>query len=183
MKTKIILGFLLAYTVILGQANITLNQHNEKGKKHGYWKTFFDDKITPTDSVNSVFFAYQLFDNGETVYMYGDFREKKKLNITYPRPLPAKGKPYLLNGKFIWRDKDSTLLMEEYYSDGFPQQYCIYQMNKNKNLVISEEVDFTRKFDNMQGSFYSALYFMNSDGALKFWYRKGKRRWNFYRIR
>jgi hypothetical protein len=184
MRNQII--FFLILSTICGYSQMdTLNKCNDKKKKTGYWVEYFDNNVIPTDSANSYFYGFQLYDNGYKVYSFGKLKEKRKLTLIYDSILPKKGHPILVNGVFKWYFKDSTLRLEEKYVAGLPSIYKVYAQRylTDKSTIVGELADFTRKYNNIQGTFYHELNFLYSDSKIQSRYYKDGKKWKSHRIK
>lgn len=162
----------------------TLNKLNSVGKKHGYWKVLLNENIDPVKDISeAVFYGIEQWDDGKFVFKYHkhDWRFAK---ITYDGKLPQKGKPELITGNFSWFDKSGLLINAESYNNGKPLRICSYSScakDKTKTCIF-EEIDFTKLYMSIPGTFYFVLHRPDGTIAKKYWFRKGNKGWKSYRI-
>lgn len=183
MKHLLIVFILLAGISASGQTD-TLNRVNAKGKKDGYWKVFLDSMAFPTDSVNSYFCGYDLYDNGVHVFCYSDRNTLwKSYRFVYSGILPEKGSPVTIDGAFKWFDEKGRLINVEIFKEGKPLfwESTQYLWRDTTAITFKETIYFDKLYNNERGSFYFTEAYSDSS-TQEFWHRKGKKGWKAYRI-
>lgn len=162
----------------------TLNKLNSKGKKTGYWKVFLDDKVNPTSNIeNSYFYGFELWDEGENVFHYSKNRWKNN-KMTFDGTLPEKGKPILITGTFKWFDTKG-LFSEEVYKNGNPVYIRSYTGSTSITdtvVHLFEDLDFTKKYNNINGTYFYQEHSHNTGDVKKYWFRKGKKKWKMHKV-
>jgi len=168
---------------VFGQAD-TLNKLNSKGKKTGYWKIYLNDKADPVDNiVDSYFYGFELWDEGEKVFKY--FKHKWGDKMTFEGPTLTKGSPIPLAGTFKSFDKKGRLIIEETYQNGNPLYIKSFTTSHDKTdnkTYLFEDLDFSKKYNNIPGTFYLEEHFHTTGRLDKYWFRKGDRGWRSYKI-
>ncbi|MES2513338.1 MAG: hypothetical protein V4580_04310 [Bacteroidota bacterium] len=72
MKTNLYTLLLFNFTLTAFSQNTSLNQKDSLGKKHGQWLVYWDANWKElTDSSQSVFHRYTVYDHGENIYPMG----------------------------------------------------------------------------------------------------------------
>ncbi|MBK8367897.1 MAG: hypothetical protein IPL10_10875 [Bacteroidetes bacterium] len=177
----IILSFLFGQDII--SQSDTLNKFNTKGKKTGYWKVLLDEKINPTKiNGDAHFYCFEFWDEGKNVTQIDKHRWKKN-KLICDNSLPNKGNPIPISGKFKWFDKKGRLISEEVYENGNPIYFKSYFIKKSDTtLHINEDIDFTKRYNNIIGTFYFEMHSSNGNTIDKYWYRKGQKGWKAYKI-
>ena len=136
-----------------------LNQLDSDGKKHGTWIVWLDkDWKLAKDSMSAVYFRYNYFDHGHSVYAMGSWGGKgNKLEVNTEID-SKKGNANMLDGIYKWYNSKGQLRSEhilkngnyvsfrEYYSDGQIQSYF----------------DYTKHCDTQEHSWY--IYTYNKKG-------------------
>lgn len=115
MKKLFLLSALFFSLFSIGQTE-KLNQLDEKGKRHGKWKIYLDDNWAKVkDSTKAVFYRYNYYDHGVSLYPMGPCGKKGwKLESTVAPGTPAK----MLNGIYKWYTKDGRLSSEHVLKNG-----------------------------------------------------------------
>ena len=184
MQQFFLIPLLLLYAVSRGQ-NDTLNKFNSKGKKQGYWLFYFDNKFKPTDSINGEFIVFDFYDNGKSLTFIPKFG---KIRFDYAldslnTDQKTLGKFKVLNGKINFFEKEKEISFEQSFQQGIPlifKKYLTYNKYcKNKPVEI---LDFTKKYNNQQGTFFYELRSCYSETNYKYYFRKGKKKWKAFRI-
>ena len=160
-----------------------LNTNDSKGRKAGYWKIYLDSRLTPTDSANAYFWAYQFYEDGKKTF--DAFPPGNKHNrYVFADSLPPKGNPVALDGTAeIWQKE--ILLNSNIYEKGFPMVYTEYGFGGETWHVM----DFTQKFEQQEGTFLVTDYYSSvfvSDKNKKtthYWYRKEGRKWRAVEVK
>jgi hypothetical protein len=160
-----------------------LNKHSKSGKKDGYWKIFLDEKLSPTDSLQSYFYGYDFYDNGKPIIVYRKDWWRKNYRHKFDSSLMKKGNPVLLNGTFTWyKDKDSLPAIIETYKEGQPLKLLSFHYCEFHIYGIEELVDYSKKYNKELGSYYFEIHDGFQSNIRKYWYRKEKGRWKRKRI-
>lgn len=183
MTRLLFIALLLSNLTLCGQRD-TLNRFNDKGKKNGYWVQYLDSLLYATDSSNSYFYGYDLYDNGLKVFTFSARPNSwKKSKLVYDGQLPEKGKPKPIEGTFKWYSPEMRIESEEVYKAGRPfyMKSYVYSKKDPINSSFNEVLYFDRLYKNIPGTFYYEEYW---DGKLsrKYWFRKGRKKWESIRI-
>jgi hypothetical protein len=184
MTRILIIIFILITLNISGQTD-SLNRLDEKGKKNGYWVQYLDSLLYPTDSSNSYFYGYDLYDHGLRVFKFSDRPKSwKKDKMVFEGQLPGKGMPKPVEGTFKFYRPEIRIESEEIYKDGKPfyMKSYIYSKKDQVNSMFNEVLYFDKLYNNIPGTFFYEEY---DDGKLtrKYWFRKGQRKWTSIRIK
>ena len=172
-------------TLIVSSLNVraqhdSINQLNEKGHKHGYWKVMLSNKIVTTDSIQATYFAYEVYDDGKKIISYRRARFLRKAIVICSRQDLVTGEITILDGIYKYYVKD-VLVLEEYFRNGYISYAKYYSKNrKTGEYYVSEWYDFDRRYNNQAGSYYFELAFTPTH-IVAYQYRKGKKRWKEYR--
>lgn len=136
MKKLFLLSIALLLPVLSFSQDEKLNQLDEKGKKHGKWVIYLDKNwFKLKDSAKAVYYRYNYYDHGTSLYPMGPCGKKGwKLETT-----PAAGTPSkFLSGEYKWYNKKGGLSSvhvlkdgmyvscKEYYSTGELNQHFDY---------------------------------------------------------
>jgi hypothetical protein len=165
----------------------TLNKFTSNGKKQGYWKQYLDLNANPIDSVNSYYFSYDLYDNG--VKLIGVYKQKSKKDklLVYSQAKSEMGKPTLLSDTLKWYDKKTQKIHQiEVYSLGHPiriEYYSNYNSNKDSVPVLTELVDYTKRYNNEMGSYYYKFTWLTTRRSDEYWFRKVEGKWKLRKIK
>lgn len=162
MKSKFIYIF-IPLTISIFSQNDTLNKFNDKGKKFGYWKCFYNaNMMVINDTTNAVYYDFEYYINGTpfrfippkvfgTVFKFKDYFDKIKY---FPKDVKANGK--LLNGTMLYYDKYDNITYKEEFLNGLVMKlHCNNYIRDNKeNILVYEElVDYTKPYNN-KNSYY-----------------------------
>lgn len=133
MKNVLIFLLVVVTIVSFGQTE-PLNQFDKDGKKNGKWVVYLDknwDKVK--DSASSVFFRFNYFDHGTSIYPMGPCGGKN-----YKLVIIGDSTSKLLNGEYKWYNAKGQLSSvhvlkngeyiscKEYYSTGQLNQHFDY---------------------------------------------------------
>jgi hypothetical protein len=174
--------FLLLPLLSFAWSKDSLNRVDTKGKKDGYWKVFLDSQLFVTDSAQSHFYGYDLYDHGHEVFRYSNRGRWKWAQITYEDTLPVKGKPIEITGTFLWYSSDSLLWNTEIYSEGSPWFWeANHYLKGGKRPSGFERIYFYKHFENTEGTFLVAENFSHGETRY-YWYIKGDKKWYSKRI-
>lgn len=189
MRRKILSNICLLLVLIFcncislyGQTD-TLNQLNDKGKKDGTWEVFLDKWLNPVQSKDSAYFiAYELYDNGERIFKHDKNQNADADSISYNKTWPTKGKPELLDGIFEWFSKDGRILVHEEFKNGWPWLYNFYyyELRNKSHLAGNEILDWSKKYNDINGTYFYEWKSTETVFYRSGWYRKGKRGWRVY---
>jgi hypothetical protein len=171
--SRTILNILLTFCFWNANSQVdTLNRFDSHNKKTGYWKTFLDENLIPTDSTSSYFFGYEYYDSGSSRFAFVNDGYKKRHQGKFSIGSRKRGSPIILNGEFVWLTKgDSSEYVKEIYSKGHPVIFLVV-----KDLCISDFIDYSTRYNNQAGSFYSEFCSCNNDRCEAYWsYRTGKK--------
>jgi len=168
----------------------TLNKYNSKGKKDGYWLQYLDFNLLPTDSLNSDYKGFELYDNGQALYQFKKERGLKNTKLTTIMK-STKGFPLLIDGLFKWKyPSDSVPAMTKEFKNGHPTITKYYYSIKLRDTLFTgstEIIDYTKRHNNTRGSFYyerqrNTKIFIGPARHHKRWYSKEKNKWKLRSI-
>ena len=138
----------------------------------------------PTDSSNSFFWGYEFYIDGELNINSFSKHSLAKRKFIFEGVLSTKGNPIPIDGilkEFLITEKDEQiLLLKNSYKNGFPQIYIEYFFGEND---IWHVIDFTKKYNNLEGSFFFTDYYSYYFTTKKrkkttyWWYRKVNKKW------
>lgn len=187
MKVFFITLFSILQSHLLGQQD-TLNQYNSKGKKQGYWICYLDEKFNISDSITGKYIGFSLFDNGEDLTLIGK-RNTIKYNTCKDSIIPKNDffiNKIKLNGQLKFYNNEGELIYKEEYSNGHLVMVKSYYHGKNREFCkgeIFELINFKINYENQLGSYYYESHPCQYGKITKFWFRKGKHKWKFYKIK
>jgi len=187
---RIVLTLCLIFFVLHGSAQVDsafvfdeakLNQKDEKGRKHGFWKRYLTYELKPCKIEKAYFFGYELYDHGERVQKFYHQRFKKrsrfKSNISHLDIV----EPILLDGRFEWHTKKGKILSREIYKNGRPYYITSYKFSRKdpEVLIFTENLYYNKLYGKKIGTFYYEEY---TKGVLTFkgYFRKRDRGWRVY---
>lgn len=139
MKKIPSLLFFCFITVFCYSQTEKLNQFDAKGKKDGKWIVWLDkywDKVK--DSTKAVYFRYNYFDHGASLYPMGPCGKKGYTLDVKSTSTVKKGNAMLLDGEYTWKDAKGNLSSvhilkngeyfscKEYYPTGELNQHFDY---------------------------------------------------------
>lgn len=179
------LGFFLVNSKEAIAQSDTLNRFNVENKKDGYWKVLLDKKADRVTGISDAYFyGIELWDNGERVFEYSKHHWEDKL--VFDGVMPVKGQPVFLTGTFKSFDKKGRLMCEETYENGFPVSIKSYMRSSDKkdnSTYLFEYLDFSKKYNNIPGTYYYEEHFYGPDRIYRYWFRKGNKGWRVYEIK
>lgn len=179
LKQLIAIIFFFSFSCFYVSAqNDTLNEINSKGKKQGYWLSYFDSNFKTSDSTNASYAAFDLYHNGQMLTL--DMKSEQKTwrkalgDSLLPVSYNYNNKEYkLLNGKISFYDKNNNLIKEAFYKKGHMIRFDGYHNKKDSCLhPIQGSADFTKLYNNQPGSFYYEFTFCDGKKKIKYWFRK-----------
>jgi hypothetical protein len=181
LNFKLLIVTLLLFSINGFSQKDSLNNLNNNGKKNGVWKVYLDNSINPTDSSESYFYAYELWDNGKKVFKH--YKHPNRLKVQYLEINIEQGKPILLNGTFHFYTKKGSLYSKEVYMNGKPLFIRSF-LKEDNPLIISKGAEFLffdKMLDEKPGTFYYEE--RNSKGVIfyKGWFKIGKKGWKVYK--
>src|SRR6218665_220155 len=115
------LTFFLLFTGFqaFSQADSLADQFDNKGKKHGYWRYYLDDKLNPSDLKHATYYGYDLYDHGKNLRQL-DLSPYKKLSKTHTGgDNGGKSRPWILEGEFTFSNTEYKISIT--YKDGHLQ--------------------------------------------------------------
>jgi hypothetical protein len=185
----LVLNLFMQVTFVLSQNNDTLNKLNLHRKKQGYWVCYLDARFMIADSSDAIYAAFDLYDNGQNLTQIG-IRSNRIVGEVVDSIFltgPKLGRFKLLHGKVRFYHNNGLLAMEEKYSLGHPVIYLGYDYYKTHSDscigTISEYIDFTKKYNNINGSYYNEITICPQNEVKKFWFIKVKRKWRSVKIK
>jgi hypothetical protein len=182
--------FLLVTGNVTGQTD-TLNKFNSKGKKDGYWLQYLDFNLLPTDSLNSYYKGFELYDNGKALYQFKEVKGLKKTKLTTSMK-SVKGFPVLIDGFFKWEyPTDSIPAITKEFKNGHPTIAKYYYPIKLRDTLFNgsmEIVDYTKRYNGIRGSYYyecqrNTKVFMGPERYRKRWYYKKRNKWKLRSVK
>jgi hypothetical protein len=141
MKTKLLI-------LLIGIAFVGCEQTNAQVK---WEKEFLNDYLMPTDSANAYFIGYILSTDVLRVGRGERTGFNRKFKMSYVNGLPEKGNPILLNDTLYVFNAGNKHGMH-IYKEGYLQQAHYYFFKKDK-YEFSHIWDFTKQFENQEGSY------------------------------
>ena len=161
-KTLLILTFFFsAFLAICQTGNTqTLNQRDDKGKKNGTWKLYYNQYWhVVKDSSKAAYYWYTYYDHGLRVYTEAAWGCKtcKFQDSLFSQQT---GNIKLLDGKYTWYDKKGNLFSEHYFKNGYPVWWKEYHSNGKLYLLF----DYTKKCEGEPYSWW--LYQYDKEGVL-----------------
>lgn len=139
MKMKAFISIILFVSQLtaIGQT-VNLNQHNQKGEKHGKWTNLLDEEWKHTeDSAEAVYFRYTYYSNGTNLYPMGPLGGRN-YTLESPEDTIRENGLIFLDGEYKWYDGKGRLkyyhilddgeyvTVKEYFKDGQVQQHFDY---------------------------------------------------------
>ena len=160
----------------------TLNKHNDKRQRHGYWVVYLTKQLTPTtDTSKAFFYGFNYYDNGHLVgyFNIGNVYKKEATYVTYEDSMqPRKGKIKLLNWHFIFHDRDS-ISMEETYKNGIPIIRKSYVWDADKRCKYLQILDYTNEYEEEIAS-YEYEYYYYDELIEKMRFRNKAKTWGYH---
>lgn len=159
MKKQLLLLFLLGMIAIAHCQD--LNKYDDKGKKDGRWKIYYDKNWTVVkDSSKATNYWYTHYDHGKRIYTEASWGCKScKFQDSLFSTDNSKIK--LLDGKYTWYDKKGNISSEHYFVKGDPVWWKQYHPNGKLYLLF----DYTKKCEGEPLSWY--MYQYDKTGTLK----------------
>ncbi|MBA3665122.1 MAG: hypothetical protein H0W61_13055 [Bacteroidetes bacterium] len=184
IKIWIIITLIISPYFFIGQ-NDSLNKFDDKGKKNGYWTRYLNQYLNPTDSSLSSFIAFEYYDHGQKVYVYRKEKWRTQDSLVYEGILLPVGQPVLITGTFKWYSKQhNTPVVVEDYFHGHPRSFRLFGAGPDKSkLYLVETIDFSRLYNNTPGTNYYEIHNPYDNTVKKYWYYKGKRKWDSHPYR
>ncbi len=160
-KLKLTILFYFSVFIVTAQTkNDTLNKFNKNNKKDGYWVKYLDGYLNPTDSINSYFYGYELFDNGYRVFPLESHKWCKKYYFSDTTTPTKKGHPIILNGHFKWYwYKGGPIANEEIYINGHPKYFKTYSwLDTIGTSAHNEVIYFDKLYNGIRGTLFYEEY-------------------------
>ena len=160
MKT-VLFFVMLCFTVMVYSQNEPLNQSDANGKKHGTWIVWLDkDWKLAKDSMSAVYFRYNYFIHGESMYAMGPWGGKLEAK---PGSMVKKGNAMLLDGEYNWYNSKGKLVCTHVLKDGWYLSFKEYYPSRGK---LQTSFDYTEHDRDQRYSYSIKTY--NKKGELKF---------------
>jgi hypothetical protein len=157
MKAILSLVFVLFTLSLFSQE--TINQFDANGKKHGKWIVWLDkDWHLAKDSMSAVYFRYNYFINGRSMYPMGPMGGKFEAN---PNSKVKKGNALLLDGEYKWFYKNGNVRFVNVLKDGWYISYKEYRSDG----TLESFFDYTEHDRGQQYSWSMSIY--DKKGHLK----------------
>lgn len=186
--SKITFFFMIVFLKQWAQTITPENYHSND--KTGYFRTYLDEKGIPTDSADSFFWGYEYYENGaKTFTAFISEKNFVRYRIVFEGTPSSKGKPIPINGVIKWykiqRDGKEKRYIENDYKDGYPIKYRQYSTLCDIPFLV---VDFEKRYNGISGTFflenrYRRINFGCRSKAKYYWFRKGKNKWESFRIK
>lgn len=157
MKTNLLFFCALFTFALFSQEKV--NQFDTNGKKHGAWIVYLDkDWHLAKDSMSAVYYRYNYFINGRSMYPMGPEGSKVE---AHPNSTIKKGNALKLDGEYKWFDKNGRLRRVHVLKDGWYVSYKEYRSDGTLETVFDyTEHDRGQKYD-------YAIYLHDKKGDLK----------------
>lgn len=155
--------------------NDTLNNYNEKSKKHGYWLEFLNERLVPTNKMKkATYYAVCYYENDTRIYPnYGSNAAINYRVITNDNK-GVKGHPVLLNGYFYKIQKGDTI-ESLLFKEGNLQLIKSYYSNKDMHYYF----DYREKFKGDNLSHFFIEYGLDREIKTKGYFIWVDSRWKF----
>ncbi len=155
-KVFLIACFLFSLSVFSQEG---VNQRDANGKKHGTWIVWLDkDWKLAKDSMSAIYYRYNYFINGKSMYPMGPEATKVEAN---PNSHVKKGNALRLDGEYKWFDKNGKLRRVHVLKDGWYVSYKEYRSDGTLETVF----DYT---EHDRGQQYNwNIYSYDKKGNLK----------------
>lgn len=160
--------------------NLILSQSSSEFKK-----TFYNQNLTPTDSINSVYWGFDLYHNDSLVYV---FNKKKLVNkgsllVNKNTSNLKEASPLMLNDTIVLIEKiknQVSIIQKRIYNNGYllftsSERYCV--IGEKKPCFI-EIADFSKKYKKQEGS-YLTYIIEDEKKTKKHWFYFHKNKWIF----
>jgi hypothetical protein len=178
-----ILAFFLLFIGLkaFSQADSLVNQFDGKGKKHGYWLYYLDDKLNPADMKHGAYYGYDLYENGKNLRQL-DLSPYKKLPKTHHGgDNSGKSKPLMLDGEFTFSTPEYKINIT--YKDGHLQTVEKYYLENKMAKYRVKLIDYTRHYQtNDRGSYYWEVTAHPDSIPRRYWYMKIEDEWQSVKI-
>jgi hypothetical protein len=155
---------ILLFTLLIGFSNLSaqepVNQYDSNGKKHGTWIVWLDkDWKLAKDSMSAVYFRYNYFDHGKSVYGMGPWGGKLEAKTN---SLVKKGNALMLDGEYSWYNAKGKLVCTHVLKNGWYVSFKEYYSNGQLQTFF----DYAKKYKGQEYSYYFCSY--NKKGELTF---------------
>jgi hypothetical protein len=156
----------------------TINKYNDKHKKIGFWQVYLNEYANKVDKKNAFYIGYELYDNvGECVYPFSKHPRPKKYIIKYSGITSQRGNPTPINGILKLLYKNGNPSYEELYQNGRPVLIKAFRWDKNGICSMEEILDYTKMFNNIDGTFYYELFGYDHKLFQHGYYKKSVKGW------
>jgi len=177
--TLFFLGTLFLVNHIYCQTNFylkndTLN-YNEKGKKHGYWLEFLNERLVPTNKKKkATYYGVCYYENGTRIYPNYGSNATIRYRVISNENKESKGHPVMLNGYYYKIQKGDTI-ESLLFKDGNIQLIKSYYNNKNMRYYF----DYSNKIKGDNLSHYFIEYGLDGEIKTKGSFNWVDSRWKF----
>lgn len=155
-KIYLLTCFFLTYSLFCQE---TLNQRDANGKKNGTWIVWLDkDWKLANDSMSAVYYRYNYFINGRSMYPMGPegVKMESNSNSTF-----KKGNALKLDGEYKWFDMNGKLRRIHVLKDGWYVSYKEFRADETMESFF----DYTEHDRRQQYSW--TIYSYDKKGNLK----------------
>lgn len=156
--------------------NDTLNNYNDKGKKHGYWLEYFNEKLRITKKEKKAFYYGVCYygAKGRIYPNYGVMSPVKKYHIITNGKTGIKGIPILLDGNYYTIYKEDTI-EDVLFKNGNLQLINSYYGNKKIHYYF----DYRKKYKEDKLSHYLVEYDLEGKIKIKGYFTRIDDTWRF----
>lgn len=146
-----------------------------------YKKTFYNENLIPTDSINSIYWGFDLYHNDTLVYWFN--KGKKDFVLFDKKETYNTGSPIILNGVIELVEKinsHTSIKQTRVYKDGYPIHFSSKRFCKkfNKTPCFDDVINFKKKYKNQLGSYFGYTI-QNNRKIKKYWFCFDKTKWNW----
>ncbi len=140
MKTKILFLFSF-FTLLSFSQNDTLDQHDEKKRKNGWWMVYLNKNWKHVkDTSQAFYYRFNYFDHGTNIYPMGTAGKNNWKLETEGEPL-TETKFKMLDGVYKWYDNKGHLFSEHVFKEGQYISCKEYYMTG----LLHQHFDYTKK--------------------------------------
>lgn len=185
LKLRTTLALTIFNIGVASSQNDTLNQYNAKGKKDGYCRVYFDKHLQKVDSSKAFYYGFDLYVDGANRTEIFSMKRIDTSRIEHVNRLTTKsGTLTLLDGEFVYYSKNGKTKFIDTYKQGCVQTMSVYNIDSNNPIsdCRTEHLDFTKKYNNQRGSFYSEERSCNLDRAKAYWVGMKEGKWKAIKI-
>jgi hypothetical protein len=160
--------FSVCFTTTHAQQGL-INQTDSLKKKHGSWVIYLDQSWKETkDSVNAPYYRFTHFEHGVDTQPTGKRKGYHLVN-------QATGHKQLLDGEYVWKDKNEVTRWVDVFRNGEPVSMTLFDKKGNKR----EYLDFQKQWRGVPNTYQIIIYRKN--GKEEYYYmRPVNKHWAAY---